>query len=147
MLAVARKRQGQPLALLPYLCCMVFSGEPKWAFVVRLSIKDLEMKKLIITLIFALLATSAFATGVSSGKVSQIIVNAANFLFFTAGAKSGSPSCGNNDQWAISLDTAKGKSVYAMVLAARAADASVNVVGTGACASWGDREDVLFMYQ
>lgn len=104
------------------------------------------MKKVILGLVLFCSAFGSMA-GTSTGKVTSVIVNASNFLFFTAGTKTGSPSCGQNDQWAISLDTAKGKSVYVLILAARASDTAVTVVGTAACAGWGDREDVLYIYQ
>lgn len=89
--------------------------------------------------------TTSFA-GSSSGKVTTLIVNASNFLFFTAGTKIGSPSCGNNNQWAINLGTAQGKSIYALLLSSQAQDKVVYIVGNNTCNNWGDREDVLFGY-
>lgn len=88
-------------------------------------------------------ACSAHA-GTSSGKVTTMIINASNFLFFTAGTKTGSPSCGNNNQWAINLATAQGKTIYAMLLSAQAQDKTVTVYGNNTCNNWGDREDVLY---
>lgn len=82
--------------------------------------------------------------GTSSGKVTTMIINASNFLFFTAGTKTGSPSCGNNNQWAINLATAQGKTIYALLLSAQAQDKTVSVFGNNACNNWGDREDVLY---
>ena len=82
--------------------------------------------------------------GSSSGKVTTLIINGANFLFFTAGVKTGSPSCGNNNQWAINLATAQGKTIYAMLLSAQAQDKTVSVFGNNTCNNWGDREDVLY---
>lgn len=105
------------------------------------------VKKAILGAVLCCAAFGSMAAGVSTGKVTTVIVNASNFLFFTAGSKSGSPACGLNDQWAISLDTPKGKSVYALLLSAKASDTAVTVVGTASCAGWGDREDVLYIYQ
>lgn len=94
--------------------------------------------------IAALLLAGASQAGTSSGPVTTLIVNAANFLFFTAGTKTGSPSCGNNNQWAINLGTAQGKSIYVMLLAAQAQNKDVTVYGNNTCNFWGDREDVLY---
>lgn len=92
-----------------------------------------------------LLATSAHA-GSSSGKVTTLLVNSSNFLFFTVGTKIGSPLCGNNNEWAINLATAQGKSIYALLLAAKALDKNVTISGNNTCNNWGDREDVLYGY-
>ena len=84
--------------------------------------------------------------GTSAGKVSTMIVNAQNYLFFTAGVKTGSPACGNNNQWAINLGTPKGKSIYVMLLAAQMQDKTVTIYGNQTCNEWGDREDVSYGY-
>ena len=99
--------------------------------------------KTVAAVILATFACTSHA-GSSSGKVTTMIINSSNFLFFTAGAKSGSPTCGNNDQWAINLATAQGKNIYAMLLAAQAQDRTVSVFGNNTCNNWGDREDVLY---
>lgn len=101
------------------------------------------VKKFSLAACAALLACSAQA-GTSTGKVTTMIINASNFLFFTAGTKTGSPSCGNNNQWAINLATAQGKTIYALLLSAQAQDRTVSVFGSNACNNWGDREDVLY---
>ncbi|MBD9393520.1 MULTISPECIES: hypothetical protein [Acidovorax] len=100
-------------------------------------------KKIAIATGVAMIACSAQA-GSSSGKVTTLIINSSNFLFFTAGVKTGSPSCGNNNQWAINLATAQGKTIYALLLSAQAQDRTVSVFGNNACNNWGDREDVLY---
>lgn len=101
-----------------------------------------SLKKFIATLAFA--ACSASNAGTSTGPVTILIVNSSNYLFFTAGTKTGSPTCGNNNQWAISLSTAQGKSIYVMLLAAQAQNKQVSVYGANTCNNWGDREDVLY---
>lgn len=93
--------------------------------------------------ILVLLACTAHA-GSSSGKVTTMLINSSNFLFFTAGVKSGSPACGNNNEWAINLATAQGKTVYALLLAAQAQDKTVVIAGNNTCNNWGDLEDVLY---
>ena len=93
--------------------------------------------------VLALLACTAHA-GTSSGKVTTMLINSSNFLFFTAGVKAGSPVCGNNNEWAINLATAQGKTIYALLHSAQAQDKTVVVVGNGTCNNWGDREDVLY---
>ncbi len=92
----------------------------------------------------AILLAFNVQAGTSSGKVTTMIINATNFLFFTAGTKTGSPTCGNNNQWAINLATAQGKTIYALLLSAQAQDKTVSVFGNNTCNNWGDREDVLY---
>lgn len=104
------------------------------------------MKKYFIGIILSVFCISGMAAGTSSGKVSMLIINSSNYLFFEVGTKSGSPSCGNNNQWAVNLNTAIGKSFYAMLLTAQALNKTVYVFGTGTCTNWGDREDALYMY-
>jgi hypothetical protein len=103
------------------------------------------IKKLAITACATALSCGAHA-GSSSGKVTTLIINASNYLFFTAGAKTGSPVCGNNNQWAINLATTQGKNIYALLLSAQALDKTVTVYGNNTCNNWGDREDVLYAY-
>ena len=103
------------------------------------------LRSVIIVLVIFITPLSALA-GQSSGLVSEIIVNGFNYLFFSAGTKSGSPACGNNNSWALNLSTAKGRSIYALVLTAQAQGKSLVVVGNNTCNEWGDREDVLYAY-
>ena len=96
------------------------------------------------TIVCATLFACSAHAGSSTGKVTTLIINAGNYLFFTAGTKSGSPGCGNNNQWAINLATAQGKTIYALLLSAQAMDKTVSVYGNNTCNVWGDREDVLY---
>ena len=84
--------------------------------------------------------------GSSAGIVTTMIVNSSNYLFLTAGIKSNSPACGNNNEWALNLSTSTGKSIYIMILSAQAQGKVLYIVGNGTCNGWGDREDVLFVY-
>lgn len=106
------------------------------------------MRKIKLIALFACTLTfgSTSFAGSSSGKVTTLIVNASNYLFFTVGTKIGSPVCGNNNEWAINLGTAQGKSIYALLLAAKAQDKTVYIAGNNTCNNWGDREDVLYGY-
>lgn len=108
----------------------------------------MKMRKIKLITLFACAITfgSPSFAGSSSGKVTTMIVNASNYLFFTAGTKTGSPVCGNNNQWAVNLGTAQGKSIYALLLAAQAQDKTVYIYGNNTCSNWADREDVLYGY-
>lgn len=104
------------------------------------------MKKLISIALMSFLSSGVFAAGASTGTVGFLLVNVSNTLMFSAGAPTGAPGCSAYGQWAISLDTAKGKSTYALLLAAAAQGSSVTVNGTGACTDASDRESVLYLY-
>lgn len=86
--------------------------------------------------------------GTSSGSVTSVTVNAYNYLFFSNGTKSGTPGCGsgNPNDWAVDLSTAKGRSIYALVLSSQIQGKSITVIGGNQCTTWGDREDVLYMF-
>ncbi|MCE1191506.1 MAG: hypothetical protein LWW96_05060 [Acidovorax sp.] len=88
--------------------------------------------------------SGASHAGTSTGKVTFMIINSTNYLFFIAGVKTESPTCGNNSEWAINLGSAQGKALYALLLSAQAQDKTVSVVGNGTCSIWADREDVLY---
>lgn len=104
------------------------------------------MKKLsyIATIAAFTIFSGASHAGTSAGKVTFMIINSTNYLFVTAGVKTGSPACGNNNEWAVNLSTAQGKSLYALLLSAQAQDKTVSIVGNGTCSIWADREDVLY---
>ncbi len=102
----------------------------------------ISAKTIAATILFTVTCSSH--AGSSLGKVGTLLINSSNYLFFTAGTKSGSPPCGNNNEWAINLATAQGKTIYALLLAAQAQDKTVLVAGNNTCNNWGDREDVLY---
>lgn len=91
-----------------------------------------------------LLLSGMTHAGTSNGKVTFMIINSTNYLFVTAGVKTGSPACGNNNEWAVNLGTAQGKSLYALLLSAQSQDKTVSIVGNGTCSIWADREDILY---
>lgn len=96
-------------------------------------------------LLTALLIPQTALSGTSTGTVRTVIVNASNFLFFEAGTISNRASCGgSSNQWAVNINSTNGKSLFTLVLFAKSTGRSITVVGTGACNSWGDREDALY---
>lgn len=110
----------------------------------------MKVKKVICTVIASLMiVTVCGATaiaGSASGHVSRILVHAPGVVMFDAGNHSGRPACSKvGNEWAFSLTTQQGKSMYALLLSAANLDIPVYVQGTGKCSAWGDREDVYFM--
>jgi hypothetical protein len=78
--------------------------------------------------------------GSSTGPVT-IMVYKADLVVFDTGSHADKPTCsaaGNN--WAVSLTTPGGRAIYAALLAAQAQGRSVQVIGTGGCSDWPDRE-------
>ncbi len=105
------------------------------------------MKKAILGFSLAMISCSSFAVGVANGQVDLLLINSSNYLMFSAGAKTGAPGCNSvANQWAVSLDTAKGKSMYALLLQAQSQGKSVYVEGSGACTDWPDREFPVYMF-
>lgn len=88
----------------------------------------------------------SFAAGTSTGTVSKLFVHQPNILMFKAGTPTGAPACSNLGEWAIEIDTAFGKSLYAMLLSAQSQGQTVIVEGTNVCSAWGDRESPRYIY-
>jgi hypothetical protein len=84
--------------------------------------------------------------GTQSGKVDYLIVRASDGLvYFTlkGGSLNNSPSCATNSYWMIKDENSvAGQQQYSMLLAAHAAQKTVNVSGMNTCSRWGDGEDV-----
>ena len=51
------------------------------------------------------------------------------------------PACGISG-WAFDLSTAAGQAKYATALTAYSTNRTVNIIGTGACSDWPDRETI-----
>jgi hypothetical protein len=88
----------------------------------------------------ALMASAALA-GTSTGAVTTLMTYRADLVLFAAGTHADKPSCSTlGNEWALSLSTVGGKAIYAALLAAQAQGKAVQVLGTGACGDWPDRE-------
>lgn len=114
------------------------------------------MKKISTTLAVAfLLVSSASFAGTSTGQVTSVYVHAPDSYYsaartgvvmFKAGTPSGTPTCANYGEWAISLDTALGNAMLNTLLTAVSTGKTVTVVGTNYdCADWSDRERPLYV--
>ena len=91
-------------------------------------------------------ASSAMA-GSSVGTVTKIWAHERDVVMFAAGLHSGEPSCRTkSDEWSVSLATASGKAMYALLLTAQAQGGSITVEGTQACTAWSDRETVRYIH-
>jgi hypothetical protein len=96
----------------------------------------------------SILSQHAFAAG-ESGYVHIVSTasasNLGNHVYIkTSSTPTTRPSCSNQNAWhfALSLDTAWGRTVYAMLLAAKAAGTTVWISGTGACSTDTSVEDL-----
>jgi hypothetical protein len=97
-------------------------------------------------LTFAALAGSANA-GSSTGTVTQIMVVTGDVVTFSAGVHQGKPACSTAaDDWALSLTTASGKAMYALLLSAQSQGKPITVLGTQACTAWPDRETPQYIH-
>lgn len=101
--------------------------------------------------IVALLSFSVFVSpahaGRSAGQVTQIIAHEGDVVMFSSGFHQDKPLCSTvGEDWALSLSTQAGKAMYALVLSAHAQGKPINVIGSGTCAAWGDREAPRYVY-
>lgn len=96
--------------------------------------------------VLAVLSATAIA-GSAKGNVRRVMVHAPGVVMFDVGNHYSKPACSQiGTEWAFSLNTANGRSMYALLLSAANLDIPVGVQGTGKCSAWGDREDVRFLY-
>jgi hypothetical protein len=105
------------------------------------------MNTSIAAIVLALVVPPALA-GSSTGQVTSIIVNNSNVAMFVAGTHTGKPVCSVvGEAWAISLNTESGKAIFQILSDSQKIGAAVTVVGTNACAAWGDRESPAYVWR
>jgi hypothetical protein len=93
----------------------------------------------------ALSASTAFAGGVVTGKVTQVVVRASDGLVYAivSGTPSGQPACAKGNYWMIMSETSDvGHKQYALLMEAQATGAQITIWGSGNCTRWGDGEDI-----
>lgn len=110
----------------------------------------MNAKKVICTLIATLMIVTAFGAtamaGSAKGNVRRVLVHAPGVVMFDVGNHYSKPRCSRaGNEFAFSLKTPQGKSMYALLLSAANLDIPVYVKGNGKCDAWGDRENVIFM--
>ena len=102
------------------------------------------MMKALLLLVGLLFSASASAAGhLSNGKVVSVRVDQSGQAMVTFNVAVGGtpPGCVHaayTRSFAFDTNTAGGKSILAVVLHARAIDATLTVIGTGACAVYGN---------
>lgn len=106
------------------------------------------MKQVISLFLVSLCLSSVLYAGEShGGKVVSLMVHQGDVVIFDVGQHSNRPDCSViGNQWALSLQTDTGKSMYALLLSAAAQGQVVYVKGTGTCNAWGDRESPSYMW-
>lgn len=104
--------------------------------------------------ITAALGLLAAPAGVSAGESMPGLPSGLHFmpngvvLFHSLGQRIGAPACssGTSARWALAAGTANGKVLLAGLLTAIARGKEVRIIGTGACADWGDSESVYYFW-
>jgi len=94
--------------------------------------------------------STAFAGGVVSGKVLQVVVRASDGLVYAivSGTPTGQPTCAKGNYWMIMNETSDvGHKQYAMLLQAQATGAQITIWGSGNCTRWGDGEDIDTIFE
>lgn len=115
--------------------------------------KKMNKLKVLTTLLLAALALPALA-GTGSGSIIRIYIHSPNgsyssstegVVMFSMSQHLNPPSC-SSSEWAFSLDTARGRMMYALLLSAKAQKKSVIIQGDGTCSDWSDREKPYYIY-
>ena len=108
------------------------------------------MKNILLVLLAPLALTLSIATkaSTSDGKVIQYWIHHGgddNFLFMIENQQ-GRPSCASfgspSGRYVVNMNTEKGRTTVAAIMAAKASQAIVFVHGKGTCNLWGDSEDI-----
>jgi hypothetical protein len=103
------------------------------------------MKKLFLSFLLISIFGVAHA-GSSYGKITTIYAHTGDVILFGAGTHAGKPACSTvGDEWSISLATAAGRAMYALLLSAQAQGKAVTAMGANTCSAWGDRETPYFI--
>jgi hypothetical protein len=107
----------------------------------------LMLRSIMIAATVALLSSSPFAcAGSASGKVLNVTATRSVLWAFSVGGIVGRAACGASNEFAIDNNSAGGKAMIATVLAAQAQGLTLNVMGTGNCDVWGDRESAATVW-
>lgn len=104
------------------------------------------MKK-ILQVILAIIPAISFA-GTTTGTVEAIYVHNYNDLFLVR-FNSSVPdyaACATTNRYVVSTATQPGKNIMATILAAKAANQTVSIIGQNSCDLHGDAESVNWMY-
>lgn len=107
-------------------------------------------KKIVMSSVIA--ATLAFGAvahaGSAVGKVTRVLVQKPNFVFFTVEGNISAPAAcqGGSQDFSIDISTTLGKSQYAYILTSQALESTLVVTGEGMCNSWPDRESLNFVF-
>ena len=101
--------------------------------------------------ICSLLAASSAHAGVAQGKIGQLVVGHGGHKVFIEilGTVSGFPcatSHPNGFRYALSTDNPGGKEMLATLLAARAGDQNIQIVGNASCTLATNMEDVSYVW-
>lgn len=95
------------------------------------------------------LPTMSVKAGEATGPVAHLIVRDSDGLVYVtiAGTPTGRPPCAAGTWYfMISNESSEtGKKLYALLLGARFAGATVQIIGKNTCTRWGDGEDILYV--
>jgi len=104
------------------------------------------MFKKIVFILSVSIAASAQAGGSSTGRIVDQLIGNTGVAMFSAGVHQSKPACSTvGDAWAFDVKTPAGAAMYSFLLSAYAQGKTINVVGTGNCDIWGDRESVAYL--
>jgi hypothetical protein len=93
------------------------------------------------------LSGRASASDSGIGSITQVISNNSGRVFVTQnGSRSTRPACAVDPRWVINGSTETGKAMLASMLTAYATNRQILILGTGACADWGDSESIAAFY-
>lgn len=104
-----------------------------------------KIKRVVVAVIGSLWLSAAFAGGVITGTVQQVLVRASDGPVYAVinGSASGKPACATHSYWMIMDEKSDaGHKQYALLLEAQATGAQVTIYGNGTCNRWADGEDI-----
>ena len=100
------------------------------------------MKKLLLSMLLALLSFGAFAGGTTTTTLSKVYTDATGYYaFYVSNPITGGPSCAKQTgRFILDPSTAMGNRQLAMLITAMFSGKTVQFYGTGTCSLVGDTE-------
>jgi hypothetical protein len=105
----------------------------------------MKIKSLLVG-VSCMISGSVYA-GATEGKVGAVFVHVFNdaVVFGMQPTSSGFASCATSSRYAVTTSAQQGRNVLSTILAAKAANQTIQVVGKGTCAVNPDAEDVNYI--
>jgi hypothetical protein len=105
------------------------------------------MKSIFLALVLFLICVFNAYAGTTTGSVNLVYVHGYNdtILFNMESTAPNYAACATTNRYAVSTTSQQGKNILASILTAKTSGQTITVVGTDACTTHGDSEDISYL--